>query len=349
MKVKKGQWALRLLVVSAFSASAVWVAPTRTIASATPPQLRDAEATNGKLLFEGWGWQSCFVPNQCVSPTTPYYDIWSVNSDGTDLTNLTHSPGIDADAQWSPDGSKIVFNSNRNGSYDIFVMDADGSDLQQLTNGPGGETYATWSPDGRRIAYVDDSRRTDQIVIMSGDGTVRRRLSTPFQLVWALAWSPDGRHIAFTRVIRKDPSRLTPENRYDVFLVRLDGTGFRRLTSRYNGLWSEDANWSPDGRHLVFDGGFDSDACKTPGCDDWSIFTIRRDGRRLRRIVSTGTHVFAPEWSPDGTTIAYTTDESDVSEGDIWFVDRSGDNERHTIIKPDTYDYEVDWQPVPTR
>lgn len=340
---------MSVLVVALMSVGA---SPIVTPASADARSPDEVEARNGKLLFEAWtGWHSCYaLREECLSSTTPNYDIWSVNPDGTGLTNLTHAPGIDTDGQWSPDGSKIVFGSNRNGSnYDIFVMDADGSDLQQLTDTPAAiETYATWSPNGRRIAYVDNSRRAWDIVIMTADGTPRRRIRT-FSDVWGLAWSPDGRHIAFTRI--RETGEPPPKD-YDVnvYLMRRDGTGVRRLTSRYKGLWSEDANWSPDGRRLVFDGGFDREVCKRPGCDRWSIFTIRRDGRGLRRIASNPTHVFAPEWSPDGTTIAYTTDDGDpASWGDIWFVDPDGENKRQAIIKPDSYDYEVDWQAVPSQ
>lgn len=356
MKMKKSRCLIRLLLVGALSASAVGATATATVASATPAQQpRDLGPTNGKLLFEGWAWQSCYVPQpRCTSSVAMNYDIWSANPDGTGLTNLTRVPGVDADGQWSPDGSKIVFNSNRNGSYDIFVMDADGSDQQQLTDGPGNEVYPTWSPNGRMIAYEDDesegeeSRNAD-IVIMSADGAVRRRVRTRFHSASSLAWSPDGRQIAFTGAVLKHPPRQSPEDRVDIFLMRSDGSALRRLTSGYESMRrSGGANWSPDGSHLIFEGSLDPSVCKRAGCDDHSIFTIRRDGHRLRRIPTTGTFVTAAEWSPDGTTIAYTSDEGDpVHEGEIWLMDSDGDNQRRAIAKPDTFDYEVDWQPIP--
>ena len=56
-------------------------------------------------------------------------DIYQINSDGTDLRQLTFDLGIDADPQWSPEGNKFVFTSNRNGNWDIYIYDLN-TDLQ---------------------------------------------------------------------------------------------------------------------------------------------------------------------------------------------------------------------------
>ncbi len=86
-------------------------------------------------------------------------DIYTMNIDGTNIKQLTN--GADnGDPQWSPDGSKISFGSDRegNGKLNIFVMNADGSNLQQLTHFvvpvESGDTH--WSPDGKKITFEYD-------------------------------------------------------------------------------------------------------------------------------------------------------------------------------------------------
>lgn len=81
-------------------------------------------------------------------------EIYKVRSDGTELTRLTDSPGLDARPRWSPDGQWLSFSSNRSGNYDIYVMRADGQEVRSLTRHPAPDDHAAWSPDGKSIAFV---------------------------------------------------------------------------------------------------------------------------------------------------------------------------------------------------
>ena len=67
---------------------------------------------------------------------------------------LTTSPGVDTDADFSPDGSKIVFESDRSGSQQLYIMNADGTNVRRLSF--GGACYGSpeWSPDGEWIAFT---------------------------------------------------------------------------------------------------------------------------------------------------------------------------------------------------
>jgi len=90
--------------------------------------------------------------------------IYTMNSDGSDLTQLTEYANLTVTQEspdWSPDGSKIVFGASDDrstgGKYDIFVMNADGSEVTNLTNNPNSnDVRPVWSPDGREIAFVRD-------------------------------------------------------------------------------------------------------------------------------------------------------------------------------------------------
>jgi TolB protein len=103
-----------------------------------------------------------------ASGNDPNYDIFVVNVDGSDLTQLTDTPGEDGFPSWSPDGSKIAFSSTRDdcsnsdaadcrttgdiGPYDtVYVMNADGSDQRRLTLQFG--MFVDWSPDGQYLVF----------------------------------------------------------------------------------------------------------------------------------------------------------------------------------------------------
>ena len=83
------------------------------------------------------------------------YEIYLTNTDGTGQTNLTNNAASDQIPAWSPDGSKIAFESTRDGSTsEIYVMNADGSGPTRLTNNSADDYWSSWSPDGKKIAFV---------------------------------------------------------------------------------------------------------------------------------------------------------------------------------------------------
>jgi TolB protein len=71
-------------------------------------------------------------------------EIYLMRIDGTDLTRLTNTVALNYAPSWSPDGSKIVFVSDRDGNENIFTMNPDGSDQQRLTDDPGEDTTPAW-------------------------------------------------------------------------------------------------------------------------------------------------------------------------------------------------------------
>lgn len=163
---------------------------------------------------------------------------------GGPLRNLTRNAAIDYSPAWSPDGRRIAFASTRgsaNGMPYIWVMNADGSHARRLTGRFTGE-YPAWSPDGRRIVFATNQPvRQDgfDIVVANADGTNAHRITRNDVYEMGPAWSPDGKWIAYYAGNGGD---------HDLYLMRPDGTGKRRLT-RAGG---EMPTWSPDGRWLLY-------------------------------------------------------------------------------------------------
>jgi Tol biopolymer transport system component len=127
-------------------------------------------------------------------------DIFTVNRDGSGLTQLTDDPGNDDYPAYSPDGRKIVFTSDRTGVEQVWVMNADGSHQTELTHsGVTDDEVPDWSPDGRRIAYEEGDSPNGHIWVMNSDGTGNHQLTVGPGDDFGSAWSPDGREIAFVR------------------------------------------------------------------------------------------------------------------------------------------------------
>ena len=101
-------------------------------------------------------------------------DIYAVNADGSGLTNVTNDPQSYYSFTWSPDGSRIAFQSFRDGNAEIYTINPDGSGLTNLTNDPSGDLFPVWSPGGSRIAFDSDRDHAGdlfEIYAMNSDGS----------------------------------------------------------------------------------------------------------------------------------------------------------------------------------
>jgi len=158
------------------------------------------------------------------------------------LSRLTHDLAYDGAPAWSPDGTRIAFESYRAGDLDIYIMEADGSNPVNLTEDePAGDCDPAWSPDGERIAFTSWRDGDKEIYVMDADGSHLRNLTRHPASDEAPAWSPDGRWIAFASQ-REGPLRL--------YLVDADGLSPPRSLSHLE--WDGSPSWSPDGRSIVF-------------------------------------------------------------------------------------------------
>ena len=135
------------------------------------------------------------------------------------LVQLTHEPGYDAECSYSPDGSKILFVSDRDGDPDVYVMDADGHNVRQLTNEPGYDGGPFYSPDGQWIAYRTDRLEKDmlQIHVMRADGSGDVAITSGQGVRWAPYWHPTKPWLIWTGADHSDP---TKRPNYDLWIAR---------------------------------------------------------------------------------------------------------------------------------
>jgi Tol biopolymer transport system component len=115
-----------------------------------------------------------------VTRTLPFVwnpEIYVVDADGSNQTRLTDNLAKDQYPTWSPDGSGLAFESDRDGNTEIYVMDADGSNQRNLTNNPGWDWAPAWSPDGSGLAFESNRDGNTEIYVMDADGSNQRNLT----------------------------------------------------------------------------------------------------------------------------------------------------------------------------
>lgn len=250
----------------------------------------DADGTNVRMVSTGRGATTCayFFPAgdrilyssthdhapECPAPpdmsqgyvwSLHPFDVYTARPDGSDLRRLTSRAGYDAEATISPDGSTIVFTSDRDGDLDIYVMDADGSNVRRLTDEPGYDGGAFFSADGSKIIYRARHTESDEeladfrrllarnlirparldIYVMDADGSNKRRITDNGAANFAPFPHPDGRRIIFSSNLDDPRGR-----NFDLYIINIDGTGLERVTT--HGDFDGFPMFSHDGRKLVF-------------------------------------------------------------------------------------------------
>jgi Tol biopolymer transport system component len=201
-----------------------------------------------------------------VWPVYPGFDIFIAKPDGSDLKQLTTTPGYDAEATISQDGKKIVFTSLRDGDLDIYSMDADGTHVEQLTRELGYDGGPFYSPDRQWIIYRAYHPKTEQesseykellkqnqirpttleIWIMKADGSGKRQVTNLNAASFAPSFFPDGKRIIFSTNLGSTGGM----GNFELYAINIDGTGLERITDSdgFDGF----PVFSPDGKHLVW-------------------------------------------------------------------------------------------------
>jgi Tol biopolymer transport system component len=229
-------------------------------------------------------------------------EIYIVNADGTELTQLTDNPFKDYAPVWSPDGSTIAFASNRNDpnfatcvglftgcNNDIFVMPATGGPPVQITVDSGSDHFPQFSPDGESIAYVSDMGGTSAIYTVDLDTVTTTKLTPDTLRAGPPDYSPDGTKIAFENNFYPCTTG-NADCRTDVFVMNADGSSITQLTGKFRN--NADPCWSPDGGTIVFT------HSNSAQFNPQQIYEMNPDGTGTARVTPVNDNAFGPDWGP---------------------------------------------------
>ena len=197
----------------------------------------------------------------------PEYDIFTVNSNGSGVKQVTKTKGYDAEATVSPDGKKVIFTSERDGDLDLYSMDTNGKNVKRLTTELGYDGGAFYSPDSKQIVYRASHPKTEadikrykdllaqhlivpttfELWTMNADGSNKRQITKLNTASFAPFFTPNGKRIIFcTNYFATDERKRN----FDLAVINVDGTGLERIT--YNESFDGFPIFSPDGKKLVF-------------------------------------------------------------------------------------------------
>jgi Tol biopolymer transport system component len=241
------------------------------------------------------------------------WDIYVMDSDGANPTNLTNSFGVDASPAWSPDGSKIAFETTRNTNGEIYVANADGSNPENLTDfAAANEHQAEWSPDGSKIAFYSDRGGNRDIYVLDTDGSNLVRLTTDPATDVSPDWSPDGSKIAF---------QSNRDGDWELYVMDADGSNPVNVSNNAANEFSP--TWSPDGTKIAF---------ATNRDVNWEIYVMDPDGANPINLTNAVGNDYAPAWSPDGSKIAFQAGRD--SSNEIYVMNADGSNQVNLTNDP---------------
>ncbi len=283
--------------------------------------------TNGKIVF--------------TSDRSGNFEIYTMNADGSGVTQLTNDPGEDREPVWSPDGTRIAFVSfgaNVVGSSsDIMLMNADGTGLTNLTKFTGFDDEPAWSPDGTKIAWRTNRADSDaEIFVMNADGTNPVQLTDHPGVDDEPSWSPDGTRMVIRRC---NPNHGADAGHCSLAIMNTDGSNVTDIGGVSSG-YKDDPAWSPDGTKIAFR------SYGVGGEPDIHVVNSA-DGTNKVDLSNDPDSNVDPAFSPDGTKIAYVRQPVNIPErtgnGEIWLMNADGSGQLNLTNSP-RFDGDPDFQ-----
>ncbi|MFA5034618.1 MAG: FlgD immunoglobulin-like domain containing protein [Candidatus Margulisiibacteriota bacterium] len=306
------------------------------------------------------------------------WNLWEINADGSSPTQVTKDQTTfrDDDPSASPDGKKIVYDSDQTGNFDLWTINPDGSNKAKITASLEAETNPTWSPDGLKIAYQNqkgiglfDVKNNNSGQLVSQEGATNP------------SWSKDGTELLYNDNAGNIYSQstyagaLTGVITYPILNQKLSGlveikgtaldTNFEGFKIEYSlnvipYVWIEIghsdipkkdgilAAWNTapliDGQYVLrltardkAGNSLENSLIVNLNNDNWKL-TISS----LIQLTSSDAWDFEPSWSPDGSKLAFSSNRS--GDYDIWVMNENGTGLANLTSNP-AYDGKPSWSP----
>ncbi len=255
----------------------------------------------------------CWSPDGTRLAFLAGWDVFMINNDGSQLTNLTNNSERDEEFSWSPDGATIAIKGDVTSLRLVKLTDPDDAHELDMTDGIG--EYLSWSPDGTKLLFHNKHEGEWHVWTMNVDGSGFQQL-TEVKHNMRPVWSPDGSKIAFEST--RDGSR-------EIYVMNADGSGEARLTfSKDPDVTNIQPAWSPDGSRIAYVSDVDGDS---------ELYVMNADGTNQAQLTDNSAWELLPSWSLDGSRIAFIRDDAgkpmffDVWGGDLYVTHADGTDE----------------------
>jgi dipeptidyl aminopeptidase/acylaminoacyl peptidase len=258
-------------------------------------------------------------------------NLWLVDADGARPRELTHGSWRDTAPVWSPDGKRIAFLSDRDGTTQIHVMYVDTREVAQLTHtqqNPGG---LRWSPDGKHLAFTSRVPDDDPILAIKMPKAPKgAQWAKPAVLVDRLSWGQDG-------------VGATTKGYTHVFVTDavIGGTPRKVTDGKYN---HNSADWSADGKTLYVSGIRKPDA--EYARQDSEIYALTLATGEIRAMTDRKGPDQNPDVSPTGEWIAYTGFDHKgytFHLANLYVMDKNGERKKTWVANLKSSPQVVSW------
>ena len=255
-------------------------------------------------------------------------DIYIIDTNGENLTNLTNNVADDYSPTWSPDGRFVAYVSERDGNPEIYVMEVSTKEQRRLTDHKATDLDPAWSPDGNTIAFASNQARdhaadTD-IYTMNVNGKKVQRLTNKGGNNSTPTWSPDGEWIAF---------RSTQDGIGGIHVMTADGEKQRALTQ----VSATHPAWSPNGKQICFS------SEKLGGVATPTLFTVDTEGKNVKKLTDGTLASEEPSWAPNGLSIVYISVEDESKA--LYILNVAGGESRQ-LTEHVGLDFSPAWAPT---
>jgi Tol biopolymer transport system component len=247
------------------------------------------------------------------------YDIFVMNTDGTDIVNLTNTPDVaEHHPAWSPNGTMIAYLSGAQGSTEVYVMNNVGGNKRNVSNTPSAdEKGLVWSPDSTRLAFLsdrDDVEGIYDVFVVNSNGTGLTNLTHSTDSdEWSLDWSPNSTKIVYLADLSLQSGLLG-------HIITMNADGTNKTTISTNNGFNLSPAWSPNGSKIAF---------IIPGFTSRALVMVDPDGANRTFITETGLIRWVMEgfqWNATGTKIAFLGQEASSSSVNLFVINVANGN-----------------------
>jgi TolB protein len=217
-------------------------------------------------------------------------EVWVMDYDGMNPSQLTHDRSIALSPAWAPWGTELAFTTYKRGNPDIYLFDLRRGASYPFSTRPGPNIAPSYSPDGKWIACSLYRDGNAEIYLISRDAQTAKRLTRNPRIDSGPCFSPSGGQVAFSSDRSGSPQ---------IYVMDSEGVNQRLLTGE--GKYNDSPRWSPKGDRITY-------AARHDGIFD--VVVMDSNGRRPFQITSGAGHNENPQWSADGRKIYFSSTRS---------------------------------------